>query len=123
MYRKFVFWLKKSLNRKCNGSGSIVVDYKTCEACGGTGYEEDMYDVGSHFKGVTSKARDKFDLGSDTDIPCEVCNGKGQIAVYEQCSYCNGSGTINVCSKCGKVIDGDNDMCEACRTEKEKEDC
>ena len=55
---------------KCKGIGSVVVDYKECDACGGTGYEDDVFDIGSHFKGVNSKARDKFDLGGEEDIPC-----------------------------------------------------
>ena len=29
---------------KCNGLGSVVVDYKECDACGGTGYEDDAFD-------------------------------------------------------------------------------
>ena len=70
---------------KCKGLGSIVVDYKECNACGGTGYE-DSFDVGNHFKGVNNNARAKFDLGSEQDIPCEVCNGKGQVEVYEDCA-------------------------------------
>ena len=45
---------------KCKGVGSVVVDYKECDACGGTGYEEDLFDVGSHFKGVNSKAKAKY---------------------------------------------------------------
>ena len=105
---------------KCNGSGSVIVDYKTCEACNGTGYEEDSYNIGSHFKGVAGKAKDKFDLGSDTDIPCEVCSGKGQVPVYESCNYCNGKGVINVCSSCGKVIDEKYDVCPECN-KKEKQ--
>ena len=69
---------------KCKGIGSVVVDYKECDACGGTGLEDDLFDVGSHFKGVNSKAKAKFDLGGEEDIPCEVCNGKGQVEVYEE---------------------------------------
>ena len=57
---------------KCNGIGSVVVDYKECDACGGTGYEDDAFNIGNHFKGVNSKARDKFDLGGEEDIPCEA---------------------------------------------------
>ena len=30
---------------KCKGIGSVVVDYKECEACGGTGFEEDAFDA------------------------------------------------------------------------------
>jgi len=106
---------------KCNGIGSVVVDYKECDACGGTGYEEDSFDVGSHFKGVSSKARDKFDLGGDEDIPCEVCNGKGQVEVFEDCPYCNGTGQINVCRDCGKLIDEKEDVCSDCMEKRKVE--
>lgn len=47
---------------KCRGTGSVVVDYKDCDSCGGTGYQ-DSFDVGNHFKGVNSNAKAKFDLG------------------------------------------------------------
>jgi len=106
---------------KCNGLGSIVVDYKECSSCGGTGYEDDAFDVGSHFKGVNNNARAKFDLGSDQDIPCEACNGKGQVEVYEDCAYCNGTGQINVCRDCGKPLDEKYDICAECGA-KRKED-
>ena len=106
---------------KCNGSGSIVVDYKECSSCGGTGYEEDSFDVGNHFKGVNNNARAKFDLGAEQDIPCEVCNGKGQVEVYEECGYCNGTGQINVCRDCGKPLDEKYDICAECGA-KRKED-
>lgn len=98
---------------KCKGKGSVIVDYKECENCGGTGYV-DSFDVGSHFKGVNSNARAKFDLGADQDIPCEICNGKGQIEVFEDCDYCNGKGRVNVCRKCGKRIDTKYDHCSDC---------
>ena len=45
---------------KCRGTGSVVVDYKDCDSCGGTGYQ-DSFDVGNHFKGVNSNAKAKFD--------------------------------------------------------------
>ena len=106
---------------KCKGVGSVVVDYKECDACGGTGYEEDLFDVGSHFKGVNSKAKAKFDLGSDQDIPCEVCNGKGQVEVFEDCPYCHGTGQINVCRDCGKLIDENDDVCEDCMEKRKVE--
>ena len=106
---------------KCKGVGSVVVDYKECDACGGTGYEEDLFDVGSHFKGVNSKAKAKFDLGSDQDIPCEVCNGKGQVEVFEDCPYCHGTGQINVCRDCGKLIDENEDVCEDCMEKRKVE--
>ena len=106
---------------KCKGVGSVVVDYKECDACGGTGYEEDLFDVGSHFKGVNSKAKAKFDLGSGQDIPCEVCNGKGQVEVFEDCPYCHGTGQINVCRDCGKLIDENEDVCEDCMEKRKVE--
>ena len=106
---------------KCKGVGSVVVDYKECDACGGTGYEEDLFDVGSHFKGVNSKAKAKFDLGSDQDIPCEVCNGKGQVEVFEDCPNCHGTGQINVCRDCGKLIDENEDVCEDCMEKRKVE--
>ena len=64
---------------KCKGIGSVVVDYKECDACGGTGFEDDAFDIGNHFKGINSRARDKFDLGGEEDIPCEACNGKVRL--------------------------------------------
>ena len=105
---------------KCNGLGAIVVDYKECSACGGTGYE-DSFDVGSHFKGVNSNAKAKFDLGAEQDIPCEVCNGKGQVEVYEDCPHCGGTGQINVCRDCGKSISDEHDLCMEC-VEKRKQE-
>ena len=111
---------------KCNGIGSVVVDYKECDACGGTGYEDDLFDVGNHFKGVNSKAKAKFDLGGEEDIPCEVCNGKGQVEVYEECQYCHGTGQVNVCRDCGKLLDEKYDLCQECgekrKEEKQKHD-
>lgn len=106
---------------KCNGLGSVVADYKECDACGGTGYEDDAFDVGSHFKGINSKAKAKFDLGSDQDIPCEVCNGKGQVEVFEDCPYCNGTGQINVCRDCGKIISEKIDVCPECEEKRKVE--
>ncbi|MBQ6099243.1 MAG: DHH family phosphoesterase [Methanobrevibacter sp.] len=106
---------------KCKGTGSVVVDYKECESCGGTGYEDDLFDVGSHFKGVNSKARDKFDLGGDEDIPCEACNGKGQVEVYGDCPHCKGTGQINVCRDCGALIDEDEDICSDCNEKRKVE--
>ena len=100
---------------KCKGIGSVVVDYKECDACGGTGYEDDAFDVGNHFKSVNNNARAKFDLGGEQDIPCEACNGKGQVEVYEDCPHCKGTGEINVCRDCGKLIDEKYDVCSDCQ--------
>ena len=106
---------------KCNGRGSVVVDYKECDACGGTGYEDDAFDVGNHFKGVNNKAKAKFDLGGDEDIPCEVCNGKGQVEVFDDCSHCHGTGQVNVCRDCGKLIDEKYDLCRDCEEKRKVE--
>ena len=104
--------MKKDCN-KCQGTGSVITDYKECDSCGGTGYE-DSIELGSHFKGVTSNAKAKFDLESEEDIPCEVCNGKGQIPVYGDCAFCEGTGKINVCPECNTPIDSKYDYCERC---------
>lgn len=98
---------------KCNGTGLVAVDTKICDACDGTGYE-DTFEMKNHFKGVTSNARAKFDLDADQDIPCEVCNGKGVVDVFEDCPYCKGTGQINVCNSCGKAIPDDKDYCDEC---------
>ena len=109
---------------KCKGIGSVVVDYKECEACGGTGFEDDLFNIGDHFKGANSKAKAKFDLVGDEDIPCEKCHGKGQVEVYEECPHCHGTGQINVCRDCGKILDEKYDICHECgekrRAEKKK---
>ncbi|WP_405293727.1 OB-fold nucleic acid binding domain-containing protein [Methanobrevibacter sp.] len=111
---------------KCKGIGSVVVDYKECDACGGTGFEDDLFNVGNHFKGVNSKAKAKFDLGGEEDIPCEACNGKGQVEVYEECPHCHGTGEVNVCRDCGKLLDEKYDICYECgekrKAEKAKHD-
>lgn len=106
---------------KCKGIGSIVVDYKECDACGGTGFEEDAFNVGSHFKGITSNAKAKFDLGGEEDIPCEACNGKGQVEVYQECPHCHGTGQINVCRDCGKSIGNQHDLCASCEEKRKLE--
>jgi len=116
----------KTKCKKCNGVGSIVVDYKECDDCGGTGYEEDTFDLGNHFKGVNSNAKAKFDLGGEEDIPCETCNGKGQVEVFGECPHCHGTGKVNVCRDCGKIIDDKYDICVECgekrKVEKMKHD-
>ena len=106
---------------KCKGIGSVVVDYKECDACGGTGYEDNAFDIGNHFKGVNSNARAKFDLGGEEDIPCEVCNGKGQVEVFEECPNCHGTGQINVCRDCGKLISEEHDLCDECKEKRKVE--
>lgn len=104
----------------CKGKGSVIVDYKECETCGGTGYT-DSFELGNHFKGVNNKAKSKFDLEADQDIPCEVCNGKGQIPVFDNCETCNGEGYISVCKECGKPIDVKYDYCADCHRKHKEE--
>ncbi len=99
----------------CKGTGSIVTDTKVCEACDGTGYEEDSFEMKNHFKGVNSKASAKFDLDSNQDVPCEACKGKGTVDVTEECLRCHGSGEINVCSECGKELEEGKNYCDDCR--------
>ncbi|MDR2831113.1 MAG: DHH family phosphoesterase [Methanobrevibacter sp.] len=98
---------------KCNGKGSIVAKRKSCKACDGTGFEN-TFETKNHFKGINSSAKAKFDLESDSDIPCEVCNGTGKIDVHKKCEMCNGTGELNVCSRCGKSVNEDKDLCESC---------
>ncbi|MDL2270687.1 DHH family phosphoesterase [Methanobrevibacter sp. OttesenSCG-928-I08] len=98
---------------KCKGSTSVIVDYKECDSCGGTGFE-DVIELGDHFKSVNTNAKAKFDLETDQDIPCEVCNGKGQVPIYEDCEYCDGTGVVSVCRECGKAIDPKYDYCIEC---------
>ena len=63
---------------KCKGTGSFIVDTKECEVCGGTGYEDNSFEMKGHFKGVNSKAAAKFDLDADQDVPCEACKEREQ---------------------------------------------
>ncbi|MDR1721842.1 MAG: DHH family phosphoesterase [Methanobrevibacter sp.] len=109
---------------QCKGKGSVVKKTKFCKACDGTGFAN-TFEMKGHFKGVNSNAKAKFDLESDQDVPCEVCNGTGKIAVYGKCDNCNGTGEIFVCSKCGKPLKEDKEYCKSCEekiaSEKAKE--
>ncbi len=98
----------------CHGKGIIVVDYKDCDACGGTGYDNTI-ELGGHFKGVNNRAKEKFGLDANEDVPCEVCNGKGQVEVKDKCLRCDGTGFINVCGECGKILKSDTkEYCDDC---------
>ncbi len=119
MLIKEVITVKKDCP-KCKGKGSIVIDYKDCNNCNGTGYV-DSFEVENHFKGVNNNAKAKFDLGADQDIPCEICNGKGQIEVFEDCHYCKGTGQISVCKSCGKPIDPKFEYCRDCHMKMKEE--
>ncbi|MDR2624468.1 MAG: DHH family phosphoesterase [Methanobrevibacter sp.] len=108
---------------KCDGAGSTVVKKKTCKACDGTGFEN-VFETRDHFKGINTNAKAKFDLESDSDVPCEVCDGTGQIKVYKKCETCDGTGEVNVCSRCGRTVEENENLCEECIkiVEKEKMD-
>lgn len=102
----------------CNGNGKVVVDYKVCDNCDGTGFE-DVVEIKGHFKGVNKNARAKFDLDEEQDVPCEVCKGKGEVPIYEKCNNCDGEGTIEVCKTCGRTIEKGTDYCKECDSMKE----
>lgn len=70
-----------------------------------------------HVKGISSQARERFELDEDQEVPCSTCNGKGEIEVRETCTECSGEGEINQCRKCGKPIKS-GDYCPDCQEEK-----
>ena len=101
---------------ECKGKGYKILSYKICESCHGSGFKNKM-DVKKHVKGVSKGAMQRFDLDEEHDIPCGVCNGKGEIEVTEKCETCDGKGEINQCKKCGKKIES-GDYCKECEVEK-----
>ncbi|KZX13523.1 DHH family phosphoesterase [Methanobrevibacter filiformis] len=104
---------------KCKGTGSRVKKRITCHACDGTGFENTV-EIKDHFKGVTSNAKSKFDLETEQDVPCDVCNGTGKIEIFEECKSCNGTGEINVCKSCGILVKEPYDYCKSCLEDKKK---
>ncbi len=106
---------------KCKGTGSFIVDTKECEVCGGTGYEDNSFEMKGHFKGVNSKAAAKFDLDADQDVPCEACKGKGTVDILEECPKCHGTGEINVCGECGVEIEEGENYCDDCKAKFKEE--
>jgi RecJ-like exonuclease len=103
--------IKKCL--ECKGNGYTVTGYKVCESCQGTGVKSEV-DLKKHFKGVSSNAVKRFELDEEQEVPCSVCNGKGEVEVRETCTPCNGKGEYNVCKKCGKPIET-GDYCPDCQ--------
>lgn len=97
---------------ECKGKGYKIISYKICENCHGTGFKSQV-DVKKHVKGISRGAMERFDLEEEQDIPCSVCNGKGEIEVTEKCEACNGKGGINQCRKCGREIES-GDYCREC---------
>lgn len=103
--------IKKCL--ECKGNGYTVTSYKVCESCDGTGVKSEV-DLKKHFKGVSSNAVKRFELDEEQEVPCSVCNGKGEVEVRETCAQCNGKGEFNVCKKCGKPVET-GDYCPDCQ--------
>jgi len=101
---------------ECKGKGYQVLSYKICEECHGTGVKSQL-NVKDHVKGISSQARERFELDEDQEVPCSTCNGKGEIEVRETCTECSGEGEINQCRKCGKPIKS-GDYCPDCQEEK-----
>ena len=103
--------IKKCL--ECKGNGYTVTSYKECESCHGTGVKSEV-DLKKHFKGVSSNAVKRFELDEEQEVPCSVCNGKGEVEIRETCTQCNGKGEFNVCKKCGKPVET-GDYCPDCQ--------
>lgn len=101
---------------ECKGKGYQVLSYKICENCHGTGVKSQL-NVKDHVKGISSQARERFELDEDQEVPCSTCNGKGEIEVRKTCTECSGEGEINHCRKCGKPIKS-GDYCPDCQEEK-----
>jgi RecJ-like exonuclease len=93
-----------------------VTSYKICENCHGTGVKSQL-NLKDHVKGVSSQARERFELDEEQEVPCSKCNGKGEIEVREKCTACDGKGEIKTCGKCGKTIDS-GDYCSECKENK-----
>ncbi|MDD1764013.1 MAG: DHH family phosphoesterase [Methanobacteriaceae archaeon] len=99
---------------ECKGKGYKVTSYQICEACHGTGIDEEV-DLQDHVKGLPKGARERYQLDVDEEVPCSVCKGKGEVEVTETCPACNGQGDLNYCQKCGKQIDS-GDYCGDCQS-------
>jgi archaea-specific RecJ-like exonuclease len=100
--------------KECKGSGNMIISYKICESCHGTGFKTRM-DLRDHFKGVRDKAQKNYELEEEQEIPCNTCHGKGEIEVTETCLECNGKGERNLCGKCGRIIEDGTDFCPDCK--------
>ena len=109
--------MKKTCSN-CKGKGRTVVSYKICETCHGTGVTGQV-DVKKHLKGLSGSARERFQLDEDHEVPCSVCNGKGEVEVTEECPECQGKGELNLCTQCGRPITK-GDYCEECQDKQSK---
>ena len=101
---------------ECKGKGYQVTSYKICESCHGTGVKSQL-NLKDHVKGVSSQARERFELDEEQEVPCSKCDGKGEIEVREKCPACDGKGEIKTCKKCGKTIDS-GEYCSECKESK-----
>ncbi|NYB53083.1 MAG: DHH family phosphoesterase [Methanobacteriaceae archaeon] len=104
--------MKKTCSH-CKGRGRTVSSYKICENCHGTGVTGEV-NLKNHLKGLSGGARKRFELDEEQEVPCSVCNGKGEVEVTEICPECQGKGELIQCSKCGRPIES-GDYCEDCR--------
>lgn len=109
--------MKKTCSH-CKGRGRTVTSYKICENCHGTGVIAEV-DIKNHLKGLSGGARERFELDEEQEVPCSVCNGKGEVEVTELCPECQGKGEFNLCSKCGRPIES-GDYCDDCRDKQDK---
>ncbi len=98
---------------ECKGKGYHVLSYKICENCHGTGVKSEL-NLKNHVKNVSNQAVKHFELDEEQEVPCSICNGKGEIEVKETCNECQGQGEINKCRKCGKTIKT-GDYCPECQ--------
>ncbi len=98
---------------KCKGKGYHVLSYKICEKCHGTGIKSELI-LKNHVKNISNQALKHFELDKEQEVPCSICNGKGEIEVKETCNECHGQGELNKCKKCGKAIKT-GDYCPECQ--------
>ena len=97
---------------ECKGKGYQILSYKICENCHGTGIKSQL-NLKGHVKGLSDQAKKRFELDEEQEVPCSVCNGRGEIEVRETCEVCTGEGEINQCRKCGKPLES-GDYCDTC---------
>lgn len=67
----------KSMCKKCNGTGAKNGEFKKCQTCGGSGYQQSY--------------QNSFLGRMVVSHPCQVCGGTGSVT-SESCDVCNGKG-------------------------------
>ncbi len=98
---------------ECKGKGYHVTSYKICENCHGTGVKSEL-NLKNHVKNISNQALKHFELDEEQEVPCSICNGRGEVEVKETCNECDGQGELNKCKKCGKTIET-GDYCPKCQ--------